>query len=268
MRPIVCLDTETATMAGAPHLLELGAVRVVDGEIEDTFESLVCPPVPIEPEASEVHGIGEDDVRSAPETAEVLERFRDWLGDDWLAAHNAGADAAVLGYAYGRHRVEGAPESPVLDSLALARRHIPEAPDHKLHTLAEELELEEGTRHRALADAVTCWKVIEECLERAGGLSDTPLVSLLARGGRAPLTVRSRIPEAPRLPARLRRLADATERGEPLTLLYGRSDEPPAQLEITPRWLYQSRGKGYLEAECARSGLLKTYLLDRVRRLL
>lgn len=267
-RPLVVIDTESATAAGAPHLLELGAVRVVEGEIVDTFESLVCPTVPIEQETIEVHGIDESAVRSAPETPEVLEQFRDWLGDDWLAAHNAGSDASVLGFAYGRFKVEDAPEAPILDSLPLARKFLPEAPDHKLHTLAEELELEEGQRHRALSDAVTCWKVIEECLERMGGLAEVRLTELLTRGGRAAVTVASRIPEEPRLPVRLKRLRQLAEDGEPVTMLYGKPDGQPGRLDVIPRWLYQNHGKGYLEAECNSSGLLKTYLLDRVRKLL
>ena len=67
--PIVILDTETANLRVAPHLLELGAVRVQDGEIVDQFESLVCPEVEIDPDATAIHGIEEDDVRDAPTPA-------------------------------------------------------------------------------------------------------------------------------------------------------------------------------------------------------
>ena len=47
-RPIIVLHVESATDQGAPHLLELAAVRVDLGEVAETFEALVCPPVPIE----------------------------------------------------------------------------------------------------------------------------------------------------------------------------------------------------------------------------
>ena len=79
---LVCIDTETATQQGAPHLLELGAVRIIDGEIEDTFESLVCPVVPIEAGTTAIHGITDRDVMSAPFAAEVLAEFKEWVGDD------------------------------------------------------------------------------------------------------------------------------------------------------------------------------------------
>ena len=63
-RPLIALDTETATLGSPPHLLELGAVRVLDGEIQDTFEALVCPAVPIDPGAEMIHGITEEQVRN------------------------------------------------------------------------------------------------------------------------------------------------------------------------------------------------------------
>ena len=53
-----------------------------------------------------------------------------------------------------------------------------------------------------------------------------------------------------------------------ITLLYGSKLEPPARLEVLPRFLFERRDKGYLEAECRRSGTLKTYRLDRVHRVL
>ncbi|MEO0663880.1 MAG: exonuclease domain-containing protein, partial [Planctomycetota bacterium] len=85
-RPIVVFDTETATLSGAPHLLELGAVRVVDGEVVEEFEELVAPAVEVEPEATEIHGITNDDVRTASTVENVLARFADWVGNDWLCA--------------------------------------------------------------------------------------------------------------------------------------------------------------------------------------
>jgi len=84
-RPIVFLDTETATLLGAPHLLEIGAVRVVDGEAVDRFDTLVRPQVPIEAEATAIHGIPDDAVRDAPDAGEAIARFLSWLGDDWMA---------------------------------------------------------------------------------------------------------------------------------------------------------------------------------------
>lgn len=263
-RPLVVLDCETAAPAGAPHLVEIGAVRVEDGEIQDSFQELVCPPVPIHPESFAIHGITDDDLRRAPFAAEVLPRFSEWVGKDWMAAHNAGADTRILGYEYARAGLEP-PCGPFMDSLALACVHIPEAPDHKLDTLRQHLDLEEGEGHRALTDAVHCWKVIEECLERAGGLSQAWSSELL---GRNPLTIARRRPGQARMSPRLRPLERALAAGEPVQLVYAREDGAPTPLHVQPRFLFERRGKSYLEAECQSSGLLKTYLLERVRKVL
>ena len=262
-RPLVVLDTETATLQGAPHLLELGAVRVVDGEIEDSFEQYVRPEVAIDPEATEIHGITDADVRDARSAPEVLAEFREWVGDDWFAAHSAGFDAKVLGYEHTRAGLEP-PTGLFLDSLELAKRHIPESADHKLSTLCQHLDLEEGPLHRALSDAVYCWKVIEECFERAGGLSSA-LIGDFMRG--APLTIASASPGEPHLPRRLRPLCDAITDGLEVTVIYGETDSP-ATFSLLPRFLFERRSKGYLEALCPRSGTLRTYRLDRVHKIL
>lgn len=261
-RPFVVLDTETATLLGAPHLLELGALRIADGEVVETLELLVRPEVAVDPGATAIHGIRAEDVRGALPAAEVLARFADFAGDDWLAAHNAPFDLRVLAFEYARARATP-PGGLVLDTLRLARRLIPEAPDHKLATLAEHLEFEGAPPHRALADATYCWTLVEECARRAGGRIE----HLLAAGG-APLSIAGHLPRAPRMPRRLRSLQEALATTRPVTLLYGEPLSPPAQLAVLPRFLFESRGKGYLEAECGRSGELKTYRLDRVHRIL
>ena len=265
-RPLIVLDTETAALHGAPHLIELGAVRVVDGEAVDHFQSLVRPQVPIEEGAGEVHGITDEEVRNAPAAAEVLTRFAVWAGDHWLAAHNARFDARVLGFEYARADLTP-PPGPIVDSLALARRHLPEAPDHTLLTLAEYLELEVDEIHRALPDAVLAWQVIDACVERLGGWDAVGDAQLLGHGG-LPHGIRSSTPVSPRRsPAQVRQLEMARRAGTPVRLLYGTKGEPPARLQVLPTLLYQEKGRAYLEAECAASGLLKTYRLDRVHRV-
>lgn len=265
-RPLVILDTETADLLGAPHLVELAAIRVVDGEAADHFESLVRPQIPIAPEATAIHGIEENDVRDAPDAAEVLERFTAWAGDEWLGAHNAPFDARVLAFEYARAELPP-PPGPFIDTLPLARRAFPEAPDHKLITLAEMLELEIDEAHRALPDAAACWQVLEACVEQWGGWEKIDASTLLmGRGG--PVTITASLPRTPgRAPATVRRLEAAQREGNAVRLLYGARGTRPAPLEVVPRLLYQERKRGYLEGECASSGLLKTYRIDRIQRV-
>jgi len=264
-RPFVVLDTETATLLGAPHLLELGAIRVQEGEVVDRFETLVRPQVPIEAEVSAIHGIRDPDVREAPDAGEAIGRFAAWLGDDWMAAHSARFDAVVLAFECVRWGCS-LPGTPILDTLKVARRLLPDAPDHKLPTLCQVLEIETPVHHRALPDAVSCWKVLEACLDRLP-IEPAPSLAVLHGLCGEPVTIPSSSPRPPRLSPRLRPLEDACRARARISILYG-EDGGAARLEVTPRILFVSRRKSYLEAECARSGLLKTYRLDRIRRIL
>ena len=183
-----------------------------------------------------------------------------------MAAHHASFDARVLGFEYARHGLRP-PPGVFLDSLKLSRRHIPEAIDHKLDTLCQHLDLEEGPHHRALSDAVYCWKVIEECLARLREKDGGGLTELLDQSG-GPLTIAASFPRSPSPSRRLRPLFEAIEGRHEVTLVYGDGEEHPVHLPVRPRFLFQRRRVGYLEAECQRSDMLKTYRLDRVRQVL
>ncbi len=269
--PLVFLDTETAAPpgsgCGAPHLVELGAVRVRGGESTDSFQSLVRPAVPIAPEASAVHGLAEADVADAPEAAEVLARFRDWVGADWLVGHDAPRDQHVLAFEYARHGLE-APPGPLLCTLRWSRRHLPEAPDHRLATLVEHLGIEGALEHRALPDAVHCWQIFEACVRRLGGWESLGEAELL-RHASLPGTLLSAAPRLPRRhQAHVHRLEAARREHAAVEILYGDPrDASVSRLPVLPRLVYQWKDKAYLEGECRRSGLLKTYRLDRVRRV-
>jgi len=263
---LVIFDTETAALRGPPHMLELGAVRASGGEIVDRFEALVRPEVPIDPRASEIHGITPDMVADAEPPAEVLARFTAWVGGDALAAHNAELDARVLAFECARARLDP-PLGWLIDTLRLSRKLIPEAPDHKLETLCECLELEEGAHHRALPDAVWCWKVLEACVER---MDPRPVsVAQLVQAAGGTTTIAACAPRVRALlKARHRPLERACQTRDRVTLVYGDGESAPVPLSVLPRVLYDLGERSYLEAECIASGTIKTYRLDRVHKVL
>src|SRR3989441_11284608 len=77
-------DNDVATCG----VVEIGAARVVQGEIVDRFHSLIQPYRPISPQASAIHGYTDRDVQDARSFAEVWPEFRAFVGDDILIAHN------------------------------------------------------------------------------------------------------------------------------------------------------------------------------------
>src|SRR5213080_2611372 len=144
------------------EVVEIGAVRVVGGEIVDRFHSLVRPYRPITPGATAIHGYTDRDVRDARSFAEVWPAFRAFIGDDILIAHNGQQfDIPVLRrLAAGRDGVNGL---VFYDTLPLVRSLSRDSA--KLEDLALRFGIDAGRAHHALDDAVTLARVYRE-LER------------------------------------------------------------------------------------------------------
>src|SRR5438445_1870333 len=155
-------DTDVATCG----VVEIGAARVVKGEIVDRFHSMVQPYRPISPRASEIHGYTDGDVRDAPSFAEVWPAFRAFIGDDVLIAHNGQHfDIPVLRrLAAGR---DGVDSLVFYDTLPLVRSLSRDSA--KLEDLALRFGIDAGRAHHALDDAVTLARVYRE-LERQRGI--------------------------------------------------------------------------------------------------
>ncbi|HSH21551.1 MAG TPA: exonuclease domain-containing protein, partial [Candidatus Caenarcaniphilales bacterium] len=148
-RPFVVFDVETTSRdvrQGA--IVEIGAVRVANGQIQDRWSTLVNPGLPIV--GRQLHGITDEEVKDAPSPAEAAQSFLDWAGEAILVGHNIGFDIGFLQSALGSgQRVE---QGRYLDTLVLAREAYPDV-DLKLSDLARFFELESEPTHRALPDA-------------------------------------------------------------------------------------------------------------------
>jgi len=144
------------------EVVEVGAVRVVGGEIVDRYHTRVKPYRPITPGATKVHGYSDADVRNAPSFAEVWPAFRAFIGDDVLIAHNGQHfDIPVLRrLAAG---LDGVDSLVFYDTLPLVRSLSRDSA--KLEDLALRFGIDAGRAHHALDDAVTLAGVYRE-LER------------------------------------------------------------------------------------------------------
>ena len=148
------------------EVVEIGAARVVGGDIVDRFHTLVQPYRPITPGATKVHGYTDADVRDARSFAEVWPEFRAFIGDDVLIAHNGQHfDIPVLRrLAAGR---DGVDSLVFYDTLPLVRSLSRDSA--KLEDLALRFGIDAGRAHHALDDAVTLARVYRE-LERQRGI--------------------------------------------------------------------------------------------------
>ncbi|MHB2154238.1 UvrD-helicase domain-containing protein [Calditrichota bacterium GD2] len=148
----VVFDLETT--GNNPHragIVEIAAVKVREGEIVETFETLVNPQMEIDPEAQQVHHISDKDVQNAPTIDKVLPDFLQFIGEDLLIAHNGYAFDFIILDRYIRELNLKKPRNVRYDSLIMARNLFPNE-KNSIDALAYRYKLDTGTRHRALDD--------------------------------------------------------------------------------------------------------------------
>ena len=113
------------------ELLEIGAVKIVNGVVTETFTRLVRPKRPIPYKIQQLTGITDEMVKDAATPAEVLAEFMTFMGDAVFVAHNAQFDYGFLREKLNKHlQVEFKP--PVADTLALSRALWPQLKSHRL----------------------------------------------------------------------------------------------------------------------------------------
>ena len=170
---VVAFDTETTglELRRGDTVISIGACRVVNARLlaSEVFDMRVDPGKPIPPASTAIHGITDADVAGAPPLPVVLPRFRDYVGDAVILAHNAAFDLLAL-------QPPGAGvtlDMPVLDTLLISRALDASLDGHDLDSLADRygLSFPPGTRHTALGDArVTAelWLALLPRLEARG----------------------------------------------------------------------------------------------------
>ena len=168
----IIFDLETTGLSAATErIIEIGAVKVENGEILESFDLFVDPEKTITPEITRLTSITNEMVAGAPKEAEALEQFfRFCDGCDILVAHNADFDMGFLRAAIRRC---GREEDPVqIDTLVMARAMYPELKKHKLDTIAERLGVTQKHHHRADDDARVLaeifLKMVQRLVEDAG----------------------------------------------------------------------------------------------------
>ena len=148
----ICFDIETTGLsASRDKITEIGAVKVVNGEIVDTFSTFANPEIPIPRKITELTGITDAMVKDAPSQSEAVSAFLEFAGDNVLVAHNAPFDTSFIRNACENMGVEYNYTS--IDTVAISRAILPDIKNVKLDTVAKYLRLGEFNHHRATDDA-------------------------------------------------------------------------------------------------------------------
>ena len=169
-RPIVMLDFETTGLSpeAGDRITQVAALRIVGGEIRERYVSLVNCGVRIPSFITQLTGITQQMVDTAPSAGRVMPELLDFIGGDMLAAHNASFDEKFLkaeGWRIGRPTGH----CGLVCSLKLSRRLFPGLPSYKLGNLSNRLGIEfRGSAHRAEADAEVAAEVLLHAARHLG----------------------------------------------------------------------------------------------------
>lgn len=165
-------DDDTATFAGTyvvfdvettgleplkEEIIEIGACKVVNGRIDETFSTFIKPSKHIPKEITELTGITDDMVKDAPTINYVMPDFYKFCDGAVLVAHNIAFDISFihnmskkLSYNFNHKNI---------DTLLMARTKLPGLKNYKLGTIVERLGVKLDNAHRAINDATATAKV-------------------------------------------------------------------------------------------------------------
>ncbi|MCH4824769.1 MAG: 3'-5' exonuclease [Planococcus sp. (in: firmicutes)] len=159
----VVLDFETTGLRpGNDKIIQIGAVKYMNHEREETMYLMVNPQCPISNTITRITGITNKDVENAPVIEEIAHDLITFIGDLPIIAHNAPFD---MGFLYALEDITPIPEYTVIDTVKLARKAITQTPNHKLTTLTAFLKLEHDA-HDALGDCLATAAIYQYCYDR------------------------------------------------------------------------------------------------------
>ncbi len=154
----VVFDLETTGMkAGVNGITEIGAVKVIDGEIAGVFNTLVDPEQFIPYYITNITHITNDMVAGKRTIGEVLPEFLEFAGELPLIAHNAPFDMSFIIHNAAKLGIEV--KNPVLDTLCLSRKYNKECEKHNLAYLTGFFNIQLKNAHRAYFDALATERI-------------------------------------------------------------------------------------------------------------
>ncbi|EMT40166.1 DNA polymerase III, alpha chain, Gram-positive type [Thermoanaerobacter thermohydrosulfuricus WC1] len=158
-------DIETTGLSNInDEIIEIGAVKIKEGKIIDTFETFVNPKIPISSFITKLTGIDESMVKDAPSIEEILPKFLEFASNSVLVAHNANFDVSFIKSKAKKFNLNV--NNAVLDTLELSRHLYKDLKNYKLDTLADHLQVKLEHHHRAVDDAMATAEIFIKTIDR------------------------------------------------------------------------------------------------------
>ena len=152
----VVFDFETTgfNAGGADSIIEIGAVKIHNGEIIERYDELINPGRPLPQKIIDVTNITDEMLAGKDNEENAVKRFIAWFGDCPMVAHNAKFDVSFLEMAYKKYNL-GEFTNPVIDTLELSRTLDNTYARHSLSALVKRYDVpwDEEAHHRGDYDA-------------------------------------------------------------------------------------------------------------------
>lgn len=165
----VVFDLETTGLYAdkGDSIIEIGAVKMINGKIIDTFDTFVNPNVKLSSEIISITGITDEMLVDAPNEEDAVKAFIDWVGEYPMVAHNAKFDISFINSAYRKYNL-GVLNNTLIDTLGLSRYLESNERYHNLATLVVRYNIpwDEEKHHRADYDAKGTALILDKMLKK------------------------------------------------------------------------------------------------------
>ena len=163
LQDFVCIDLETTGLnPKRDRIIEIGAVKVRNGQITDTFQQLIDPKQQLEERVEILTGILSKELEGQPTIQEILPKLKDFLGEDILLGHRVLFDYSFLKRAFTNEKIPF--ERKGIDTLKLARQFVTDSESKKLESLCQHYGIAHQA-HRALGDALATVELYQKLVE-------------------------------------------------------------------------------------------------------
>ena len=161
------LETTGFNAGGADSIVEIGAVKINNGEIIDRFDELINPGRKLPAKITELTNITDDMLKDKDNEENAVKRFMEWTGNLPMVAHNAKFDVSFIVMAHSKYNL-GEFKNTVIDTLELSRALDTGYARHSLSALVKRYEVpwDESAHHRGDYDAEGTALVFHKMLKK------------------------------------------------------------------------------------------------------
>ncbi|GEL76179.1 helicase C-terminal domain-containing protein [Tenuibacillus multivorans] len=179
---VVDLETTGHSPKKGDEIIEIGLVVIEGNEIVDQFSTKIKPNKPIPNFITNLTGISPEDVAESPSFDQVIPKLLPYFEDGYFVAHQVQFDFEFLNESLQKHRYTSL-KIPIIDTVELARVLFPTANSYKLSDIADYLNIDHQSPHRALSDAYVTSLLLIEIMNKLEGLPYPTLTQI------SPLTI-------------------------------------------------------------------------------